>query len=132
MYLIIVGANPISRSLISLAIENNHQVVVIERDAEPARTMLAEHDIKVFQVDIAAKGVLEEAQADKADALFAITKDDSTNLMAIFLAKKQGVKQLIAMVNNNEHQAMFESLGVNVIAAPETIVAQHIFSFLKE
>lgn len=131
MYLIIVGANPIAQSLISLAVEDGHQVAVIEKDAASARTVLEEYDVEVFQADIAKGKVLEEAGANKADGLLAITKDDSANLMAIFLGKKFGIKQLIAMVNHSEHQGMFESLGVNVIVAPEMIIAKHLLSFLN-
>ncbi|MGB3512416.1 MAG: NAD-binding protein [Microcoleaceae cyanobacterium] len=131
MYLIIVGANNIAQSLISLAVKDGHQVAVIEKDTESSRTVLEEYDVEVFQVDIAKNGVLEEAGAKKADALVAITEDDSTNLMAMFLAKQHGIKKLISMVNNSEHQAMFESLGVNVIVAPEMIIAQNLLGLLK-
>ena len=130
MYLIIIGANSIAKSLISLAIADSHRVAVIEKDSESAQTVLEEYDVQVFQADIAKSGVLKEAEADHADALFAITQDDSANLMGIFLGKKHGIKQLVALVNNSEHQAMFESLGVNVIVAPEMIIAKHFLSFL--
>ncbi|MGQ4646217.1 NAD-binding protein [Lyngbya aestuarii] len=132
MYLIVVGGGVTACSLTSLAIENGYRVAVIEENAERARNILQKYDVQLFQADIAEGGILEEAGVDKADAIVATTTDDSANLMAMFLGKKYGIKNLVSMVNNNQHQEMFESLGVQVLVNPEAIIAQRLFSFLEQ
>lgn len=132
MYLIVVGAGATASSLVSIAIKQGYRVAVIEKDAEKAQAILQKHDVQVLQADIAQGGILEEANADRADVLVAMTSDDSTNLMAIFLGKEHGIKNLVSMLNNSQHQAMFESLGARVVVDPEVIIAQQIFSFIDQ
>jgi len=83
MYLMIVGAGPEGSSLAKLAIKDGHKVAIIEADEQRAQAVLQKYDVQVFHADIADGGILDEAEADKADALIATTSDDSANLMSI-------------------------------------------------
>lgn len=132
MYIIIVGAGAVGSSLVKLALENNHTVVVIESQEERAQSVLQKYDVKVFHAKIAQGGILDEADADNADAIVATTGDDSANLMAMFLGKERGIKTLISMINDPEHQGMFERLGVQVLVDPEVIIAKHLYNFLDQ
>lgn len=132
MYLIIVGAGPAARSLVSLAIDKGHRVAVIEKDKELAQMMLQKYDVEVYQSNISEDSILDEAEAGKADAIIATTSDDSVNLMAMFLGKERGIKNLIALIQNNKHQGMFEQLGVQVLADPERLIAERLFSFVNQ
>lgn len=130
MYLIIVGAGPEGSSLIKLALKDGHKVAIIEKDEKRAQAVLQKYDVQVFHANIAQGGILDQANADQADALIATTDDDSANLMTMFLGKERGIKKLISMINDRQHQAMFERLGVQVLVDPEVIIAQHLYSFL--
>ncbi|AFZ18008.1 potassium channel family protein [Allocoleopsis franciscana] len=130
MYLIIVGAGPEGSSLAELALKDGHRVTIIEKDEKRAQAVLQKYDIQVFHANIAQGGILDEADADQADALIATMEDDSANLMTMFLGKERGIKKLISMINDRQHQAMFERLGVQVLVDPEVIIAQHLYSFL--
>jgi trk system potassium uptake protein TrkA len=132
MYIIILGAGPASKSLVSLALEEGHEVTLIEKDREKAQAVLKQYDICVLNSTIAQGGILDEAEADRADALVATTDDDSANLMAMFLGKKLKIPQLVTMVNNKEHQAMFEQLGVQVLMNPEQIIAQRLYALVEQ
>ena len=131
MYLIIVGAGAAARSLVSLATEAGHRVSVIEKDEKLAQTILQQYDVQVFQSDIAENSILDEAEAAEADAIVATTSDDSVNLMAMFLGKERGIKNLVALIQNSKHQAMFEELGAQVLADPERLIAERLFDFVK-
>jgi trk system potassium uptake protein TrkA len=130
MYLIIVGAGPEGSSLAELALKDGHKVAIIEKDEERAQAVLQKYNVQVFHANIAQGGILDEADADQADALIATTGDDSANLMTMFLGKERGIKKLISMINDRQHQAMFERLGVQVLVDPKVIIAQHLYSFL--
>lgn len=132
MYLIIVGAGPEGASLAALALKDGHKVAIVESNEQRAREAVEQYDIKVFHASIAKGGILDEAKADRADALIATTSDDSANLMAMVLGKEYGIKTLVSMVNDSEHQAMFERLGVQVMVDPEVVVARHLYGLLKE
>jgi trk system potassium uptake protein TrkA len=119
MYLIIVGAGPEGSSLAELALKDGHKVAIIEKDEERAQAVLQKYNVQVFHANIAQGGILDEADADQADALIATTGDDSANLMTMFLGKERGIKKLISMINDRQHQAMFERLGVQVLVDPK-------------
>lgn len=131
MYLIIVGAGLEGCRLVQLALNDGHEVAVIEANAERAQAVLQKYDVQVFHANIAKGGILHEVEADRADALIATTGDDSVNLMTMFLGKECGIKTLISIVNESQHQVMFERLGVQVLVDPEIVIAQHLYSFLR-
>lgn len=131
MYLIIIGAGEIGTHLTELALEAKHDVVVIEIDPERAERTARNHDARVLNADIADESVLDEAEAKRADALVATTSDDSTNLMAVVLARDYGIKQVVSVVNHNSHRRLFERLGVQVLLDPERLIAQHLLNLTR-
>jgi trk system potassium uptake protein len=132
MYLIIVGAGPVGSSLVELTVKDGHNVVLVEADEERARQASEKYDARVLHANIADGGVLDEAGAEDADAIVATTSDDSANLMAMFLGKEAGIKNLVTVVNEARHRQMFERLGVRVLLDPEVIVARHLYYVVRQ
>ena len=130
MYLIIVGAGIVSEQLISIVTEQGHKVAIIEKQEERARAIMQQFDVQVFHSDIAKANILDEADIKNADAIIATTKDDSVNLMAMVLGKEHQVKNLITLLQEAEHQDIFQKLGVQVLSDPEKLIAQKLFSFI--
>ena len=130
MYLIIIGAGAVTKQLIAVAKKQKHQVAVIEKNKERAREVMQEFDVRIFNGDIAQGKILEEAGVERADAIIATTRDDSVNLMAMVLGKQYQVKNLITLLQEADHQAMFEKLGVRVLSDPEKLIAHELYSFI--
>lgn len=126
MTLVIVGAGPVGNSLIELALEAGHDVVMVEPDKARAEHAADRHDVRVLNMDIADEAAPVEAGLDRAKALIATTTDDSTNLMAVLLGREYKVPTLTSAVNHNAHRRMFERLGVRVLTDPEILVARHL------
>ena len=91
---------------------------------------MQEFDVRIFNADISQGKVLEEAGVERADAIIATTKDDSVNLMAMVLGKQYQVKNLVTLLQEANHQAMFEKLGVRVLSDPEKLIAHELYSFI--
>ena len=132
MYLIVVGAGAEGKRLIDLAIKQGHRVSLIEQNEQNARAVLQEHDIQVFHADIAAGGILDEADAKHADAIIATTHDDATNLMTMMLGQEYGIAMRVSLLNDANHKNLFEKLNVHVISDPATIVAQRLYSLVTD
>lgn len=130
MYLIIVGAGAVTKQLIAIAQEQGHRVSVIEKQEDYARDIMREFDVQVFHADISQGKILEEAGVKHADTIIATTNDDSVNLMAMMLGKQYEIENLITMLHDKEHRAMFEKLGVQVLSNPEKLIAEKLFGFL--
>lgn len=128
MHLLILGAGPVGNSLIKLASENGHDVVMIEPDEERASHCADRYDVRVLNMDIADDNVVEEADLERMDAIIATTTDDSSNLMAMFLGKEHGIDILTSTVNHQSHLPLFEKLGVHVLADPEVLVARYLLN----
>ena len=132
MYLIIVGAEAEGQRLIDLAMAQDHEITLIAADEDKARQVLKENEIRVLQGDIADKGILEEAEIARADAVVAATHDDAKNLMAMMLAQQNEVAIRISLINEPSHQQLFEKLGVQIVSDPASIVAQRLYQQLSE
>ncbi|MGB7084863.1 MAG: NAD-binding protein [Phormidesmis sp.] len=131
MYLIVVGASPEGNRFVDKATEQSHEVTLIEPNEQRARQMLKENSIRVLHGAIADDDILQEAEVDRADAVIAATHDDSTNLMAMVLAKECKVETRISLVNQRSHVQMFEQLGVKVVSDPAGIVADQLCEHLS-
>lgn len=131
MYVIIVGAGPVGTGIAELALDDHHDVVIIEPDEHKAQAALQQYDLRVFNADISEAGILEEAGVHRADVLIAATEDDADNLMAVFLGQEYGVERLVSVVNDEAHQVLFERMGARLVVAPRMIVAQHLYGFLR-
>lgn len=128
MRLIVLGAGPIGNSLIKLASDSGHDVVMIEPDEARSAHCADRYDARVLNMDIRDANVAEEARMDGADAIIATTDDDSSNLMAMFLGHELKVGVLTSIVNHDSHLRLFEKLGVHVLADPEVLVASHLYN----
>ncbi|HKJ71996.1 MAG TPA: TrkA family potassium uptake protein [Gammaproteobacteria bacterium] len=127
MNLLVVGAGTVGSSVIGIAVKAGHNITVIEADQERAEACAERHDVRVLHGDIADEAMEEEAGLAHADGIVATTGDDSTNLMAMFLAREHGVRVLTSIVNYHSHGPLFEKLGARVLVDPEVLVAQHLF-----
>ena len=118
MYVIIVGASDIGTPLIDIATRGGNEVVVIERHTERAEAAADAFDCLVFNDDATVKDTLEDAGADRADAVISTTDQDATNIMICLLAKELSVPDVVSVVHNPEHMTVFEQIGVNTMENP--------------
>lgn len=132
MYIVIVGASGIGKRLTSLVLgEKHHNVVVIDTDKERCEYIATKFDAIAINADATKEETLDELDIKKADVLIATTKDDATNLLVVSLAKNRGVKNLIAVVNQEESKPLYCEKGVKIINKPDVVVAEMIFTGIK-
>jgi len=130
MFIIIVGGGKVGTYLARGLIKQQHEVVVIEKDAKKAQMMtnLLETDVAIVG-DGCDPNVLLQAGIARADVVVADTGDDEDNLVVVLIAKKQSKARCIARVNNPKNKMIFESLDtekpVTVISSTE-IILSHI------
>lgn len=130
MYMIVVGAGPIGRRLVEIALSAGNDVVLIESDDKLAKEASDKFDAMVLHAHISKGGILQEAGAENADILVATTDDDSANLMAMFLGNEHDIETRVSVVNEPSHKKIFEGIGVTVLMDPEVIVARHLYNLV--
>ena len=125
MRVAIAGAGGVGRSIARELIENEHDVMLIERDpdkVDPGRVPEAEW----LQADAAELASLEEARLQDCDVVISATGDDKVNLVVSLLAKTEfAVRRVVARINHPDNEWMFtEAWGVDVaVSTPRVMVA---------
>ncbi|HUV02724.1 MAG TPA: TrkA family potassium uptake protein [Desulfobacteria bacterium] len=131
MYLIIVGLGGIGKNLVDIATKDKNDVVVIDELEKRCKEIAEKYDVLTIVGDATQKSTLEEANAQRANALIATTSDDADNLMMALTAKELGTKNTIAVVNQEEHVDMFKKANVSMLENPDMTVARHLYLSAK-
>ena len=63
------------------------------------------------------------------DAFIAVTGRSETNILAAMLAKRMGVKKVIAEIENLDYINLAESIGIDTIINKKLVTASNIFRF---
>jgi trk system potassium uptake protein TrkA len=127
MFVLIVGGGKVGTYLARALLRQQHEVVVIEKDARKAQMMtnLLESDVAVVG-DGCDPNVLLQAGVARADVVVADTGDDEDNLVVVLITKKHSKARCIARVNNPKNKLIFESLDsalpVTVVSSTEIIL----------
>jgi trk system potassium uptake protein TrkA len=119
MFVIVVGGGRVGFYLAKELLAEGHEVVLMEKDAENSRRIADELGAIVVNRDGCEGTHLEEAGANRATIVAAVTGDDEDNLVASQMAKHHfDVPRTIARVNNPRNEALFRHLGVDEIISP--------------
>ena len=130
---VIVGGGNVGTYVAShLEREGRVRVRIIEADAD--RADIAVSALKqtiVIHGDGLARDVLEEAGADQADIVIAVTNDDKTNMLIGKLAKQLGAKRTHALVNAYELVAISQDLDIDAVLDPRALSVSKILTKLR-
>ncbi len=107
------------------------RVRMIEADKERA-----EHAAEALGRTVVLKGdgldqaIQSEAGVPEAEVVICLTNDDKVNVLAAALAKRQGARRSLCLVNDQSYQGLKEPLGVDVFIDPRatsvSTVLQHV------
>jgi trk system potassium uptake protein TrkA len=127
MYIIVIGGGKVGFHLAKELVEANHEVLVIEQDAEKAREIGEELGDIVLEGDGCEATVLEKAGTSRADMLLAVTGDDEDNLVACQVAKQRfNVARTVARINNPKNEEIFQKLEVDITVSATSAIMAHI------
>ncbi|MFN8619704.1 MAG: TrkA family potassium uptake protein [Chloroflexota bacterium] len=119
MYVIVVGGGKVGYYLTKELLAAGHELVLLEKDGRRARQIADEVGSIVLNRDGCEGKHLEEAGANRAGIVAAVTGDDEDNLVVCQMAKHHfDVPRTIARVNNPRNEELFRHLGVDEIISP--------------
>lgn len=127
--MMILGGSRIGRK-IAKELQNEINIKLVDYNPEKAYRMAELLDkTLVIQEDGRNTSVMLEEGLDKMDAFVALTGRAETNILAAMLAKRLGVKKVIAEVENLNYINLAESIGIDTIINKKLITASAIFRF---
>jgi trk/ktr system potassium uptake protein len=104
-------------------------VVFIDPDpehAEEAASLLRGMDVLLGNGD--DTDVLREANIRNADYFIAAAEHSDENILSCLLAKAEGAKEVLAIVNDNQHIDLFHSIGISHVINPRQLTAAGILN----
>ncbi|HEY3284505.1 MAG TPA: TrkA family potassium uptake protein [Armatimonadota bacterium] len=123
MYVIVVGGGKVGFYLTRTLIAENHEVLLVESDAKRARAVREDLGDVVVHGDGCEIRTMEEAGANRADVVAAVTGDDEDNLVVCQMAKKHfDVPRVIARINDPENKAIYNHLGISCVISSTEII----------
>ncbi len=125
MYILIAGGGKVGYHLAEELLNENHEVLVIERESARAAQVREELSGNVMTGDSCEATTLDAAGVSRADLVAAVTGDDEDNLVICDLARYRGVKRTIARINNPRNELLFQKRGIETtISATQAVLAQ--------
>lgn len=131
MYIIIGGGGDVGYYLARNLLKQGHEVLLMEKSSQRVQTLSESLGQSVVKGDACEARTMEEAGAERADVVIAVTGEDDDNLVICQMAKQRfAVKRTIARLNNPRHELLFKKLGIDSIVSPTQTILSLIESEL--
>jgi trk system potassium uptake protein TrkA len=115
----VIGAGDIGMPVIHYLSETGNIVTVIENDEKRCKHISDHADAAIFRGSGTNLRIWKSTEADKADALFALTNKDDINARACEIAKKQfGIPFVVARAHQPESIEKIKEAGADVVICP--------------
>jgi trk system potassium uptake protein TrkA len=135
MRIIIVGAGEVGFQLAKVLSAENVDVVVVDKSKEKLKRISKELDVALTEGEGGSPSVLEEAGANQADILLAVTNIDEANMIACLVAKVMfQLPRNVARIRNLEYfsnEVLLNSLGINPAINPEIEAAKAVIRLIE-
>ncbi len=131
---IIVGGGNIGLNL-ARAVEKNHprvSVRLIELNKERAELVAQSLErTVVIHGDALDTEILEEANANQAETVVAVSNDDEVNILTSLLAKRYGCKRAVTLINKLSYAPLMGTLGIDTVVSPRAITVSTILQHVR-
>ncbi len=115
MKILIVGGGTVGFYLAKTLMEHGHDPVIIESNRSVCAGLANNLDIPIILGDGTSVETLQEAGAETADALIAVSGRDEINLIACQLARAEfHIRRTVAKANNPKNADVMRTLGVDI------------------
>jgi trk system potassium uptake protein TrkA len=137
MRVVIVGAGKVGFNIAQMLSNEDHDVVIIEKNEERLQILQDHLDIQTIYGSGSDCGVLEEAGIQQSRLFISVTETDEVNMVACALAKQYGVPTTVARirkpeyVQQREQRISLSKMGIDLIINPERMTALEIIKLLE-
>ena len=136
MKILIAGAGEVGFELGKVLSEEHHDVTILDERQSCLQRVIENLDVLTQEGNATSPHALVEAGVRQADLMIAVTSVDEVNLISSMMAKRLGVKTVIARVRNSELSQSDSpltpsELGIDVLIHPEESAANEIHKLVK-
>ena len=136
MRIVIIGVGEVGFHVAKALSQEDFDITVIDNDPEKCRRASEHLDVIVVQGNGASPKNLVEANVDKADYVFALTRIDEVNLIASQQARQLGANKVIARLRNQQYSDASsiikpEKFGIDLVIHPEKEACSEIVRLVE-
>jgi len=136
MKIIIIGAGEVGYHLAKLLSQENHDLTLVEIDAEKCDRATEALDTNVIRGSGTDLKIMETVCKNEPDMLIAVTLVDEVNIVSCMIAHRLGVKMKIARLRNSDYSRKDSvlspmQLGINEVIHPEMTAANEIVRLIR-
>ncbi len=135
--ILLVGAGEVGFNLAKYLSNEDYDITVIDIDPQKCNRIKNTIDAHVIEGDASSQRIYENIEMTNIDYFLPLTRTDEVNLVASSIAKKLGVKKVIARLRNTEfiHKDAVVSpleFGIDYVTYPEKAAQSEIESLIKQ
>jgi Trk K+ transport system NAD-binding subunit len=97
---------------------SEHQITFIEEDEARCKELEQLFNAPIYQGDGTKKEIIEQVGLENIDVAIAASEDDGRNVIVALQAKRLGISQVIAIVQDPDYLPLLEENDVVAISAP--------------
>ncbi|SEQ72009.1 trk system potassium uptake protein TrkA [Lentzea xinjiangensis] len=117
MHVVIMGCGRVGASLARALERLDHQVAVIDKDAQSFRRLGSDFHGQQVVGNGFDRNVLVEAGVERAGAFAAVSSGDNSNIISARVARETfGVEHVVARIYDHKRAAVYERLGIPTVA----------------
>ncbi|MEM9706687.1 MAG: Trk system potassium transporter TrkA [Pseudomonadota bacterium] len=111
---------------------NQMKIRLVERNDKRAQ-LIAERLERtvVLQGDGLDRTILREAGAADAETVVALTDNDQTNILSSVIAKREGARRALTLVNDQDYGPISQIVGVDRFVDPRAITVSKILQHIR-
>ncbi|MDQ2069682.1 Trk system potassium transporter TrkA [Natronospira bacteriovora] len=128
---IIAGGGNIGERL-AAALEETHNVKLIERDKDRARQLSERLDKTiVLHGDAADEELFRDENIEHVDVFCGVTNAEEANILSSMLAKHLGAKKTMALINRPSYVDLVQSGAIDIAISPQQITIGSLLTHIR-
>jgi trk system potassium uptake protein TrkA len=132
MYVIVAGAGIIGLQITKMLVENKHDVVVIDRDADVCEFVYAETGALTVHGNATDIHILEKAGAVKADAIVCLMHNAADNIACALLAKSLSIPNIVMRLRSPRYEEAYHLAGATSIVRMADLLVNQIIMEIEQ
>jgi trk system potassium uptake protein TrkA len=128
----IVGGGNIGRRL-ALSLERDYQVKLIEYNKKACEELagILKHTL-VLNGDGTDEKLLAIEHVADVDVFCALTNDDENNIMSTLLAKRDGARKVLALINRNAYVGLVQGGKIDIAVSPAHVTIGSLLAYVRQ
>lgn len=110
----------------------SYKVKIIERELRRAEVIAdGLDDTVILHGEACDEELLQQENIENTDVFCAVTNNDEANILSALLAKRLGVRRVMALINRSVYVDLFENSELDIVISPRTATVGSILAYIR-